>query len=60
MCVSHFLRIEKFLIENGTGYNFCVSNLCDLKEVAKKAKIRLSQKLPDGINCLNETVLAEG
>lgn len=40
ICVSHFLSFEKLLIENYAGYNLLYSIICDIKEIAKEAKIR--------------------
>lgn len=41
ICVSHFLNFEKLnLIENHAGYNLLYSIICDIKEIAKEAKIR--------------------
>lgn len=39
ICVSFFLRFEKFHIENKTGYDFCVLNNLQFQSDHKKAKI---------------------
>lgn len=47
---SHIFRFKKFLIENYSGYNFCVYLIiCDVivHVLVKKPKLRSSQKSPD-------------
>lgn len=36
----NFSDFKKFLITNNTGCNFCLLNICDVKEITKREKIR--------------------
>lgn len=38
ICVSYFLQLKEFLIENDTGYNFCLFNYLRFKRDRKKSE----------------------
>lgn len=43
ICVSHFQQFRKILMENDTGYNFCVFNNLRFTRDREKSKIRPSR-----------------
>lgn len=57
ICVSHFLRFETFLMENDTGYSFCVFNYLRFKRSREKSENYMIYGIFTHICTFNITVI---